>query len=263
MWGNKICDVTEYPDLKKRYCPFYGDYAVLYIRGVDGNYHVTAINTQGEIMFEPYELVADGRTSDEYAGGYVYGGYIIIQTSGEQYSLMNMDGELVHSISDDFPDCEISLFGTDSAGFLRVYYTADGKEYQKYYPVAEAAAAGDAVYDMGELGTATEDEENDNASGTGTDTFISGFSIEGKWKSVGESGFGQAQPGAIVTFDGTNYNFFSPKDTYALYQDGDTYKLDVTSYLFSDTLTFTVNTIDEDHIVITSGQMVTELERIE
>lgn len=110
---------------------------MLYIQGVDGNYYVTAINTQGEIMFEPYELVADGRTSDEYAGGYVHGEYIIIQTSGEQYSLMNMDGELVHSISDDFPGCKISQFGTYSAGFLGIYYTADGKEYQKYYPVAE------------------------------------------------------------------------------------------------------------------------------
>ena len=267
MWGNKICDVTEYPDLKKRYRPFCGDYAVLYIRGVDGNYYVTAINTQGEIMFEPYELVADGRTSDEYAGGYVHGEYMVIQTSGEQYSLMNMNGELVHSISDDFPGCEISQFGTYSAGFLGIYYTANGKEYQKYYPVAEAAAAGDAVYDMGELGTATEDGENDNASEAGTEnyeyTFISGFSIEGKWKSIGDSGFGQAQPGAIVAFDGTNCNFFSPKDSYTLYQDGDTYKLDVTSYLFADTLTFTVNTIDEDHIVIKSGQTVTELERVE
>ena len=82
-------------------------------------------------------------------------------------------------------------------------------------------------------------------------------------KSIGDSGFGQAQPGAIVAFDGTNCNFFSPKDSYTLYQDGDTYKLDVTSYLFADTLTFTVNTIDEDHIVITSGQTVTELERVE
>ena len=267
MWGNKICDVTEYPDLKKRYRPFCGDYAVLYIQGVDGNYYVTAINTQGKIMFEPYELVADGRTSDEYAGSYVHGEYMIIQTSGEQFSLMNMNGELVHSISDDFPGCEISLFGTYSTGLLGIYYTADGKEYQKYYSVAEAAAAGDAVYDMGELGTATEDEENDNASEAGTEnyeyTFISGFSIEGKWKSIGDSGFGQAQPGAIVAFDGTNCNFFSPKDSYTLYQDGDTYKLDVTSYLFADTLTFTVNTIDEDHIVIKSGQTVTELERVE
>lgn len=50
---------------------------------------------------------------------------------------MNMNVELVHSISDDFPGCEISQFGTYSTGFLRAYYTADGKEYQKYYPVDE------------------------------------------------------------------------------------------------------------------------------
>ena len=144
---------------------------------MDGNYYVTAINTQGEIMFEPYELVADGRTSDEYAGDYVHGEYIIIQTSGEQYSLINMNGELVHSISDDFPDYEISQFGTYSAGFLGIYYTTDGKEYQKYYPVAEVAAAGDAVYDMGELDTVTEDEENDSASETGTENTSTRLSV--------------------------------------------------------------------------------------
>ena len=36
-----------------------------------------------------------------------------------------------------------------------------------------------------------------------------GFAIEGKWKSVGNTGFGQAQPGSIVNFNGTNCNFFS------------------------------------------------------
>ena len=34
------------------------------------------------------------------------------------------------------------------------------------------------------------------------------FYIEGKWKSVGSYGFGQAQPGSIVIFNGTNCNFF-------------------------------------------------------
>lgn len=266
FYGNKICEVTAYPELFKIYQGFYGDYAVIYIIGADDHYYVMVINKNGEMMFEPYELAIGDRSSFEYASSRVYGEYLIIQTSDEQYSLMNMNGELVHSISEDFPNCEIDSFGSYNEGFLVVNYSINEKDYRKYYPVAEAAAAGDAVYDLGDLGTATEDEENDNASGTGTKdydyTFISGFSIEGKWKSVGDSGFGQAQPGAIVTFDGTNCNFFSSKDTYALYQDGDTYKLDVTSYLFADTLTFTVNTVDEDHIVITSGQTVTELERV-
>ena len=248
---------------------------MLYIFGADKHYYVTAVNRQGVIMFEPYELVADGKTSDAYARDYVYGEYMIIQTSDEQYSLMDMNGELVHSISADFPGCEISQFGNYSAGFLQVSYFANGEEYRKYYPVAEAAAAGNAVYDLGNLGnvvepeTVTEDDESNNditdeaVTETYDYTFISDFSIEGKWKSVGDSGFGQAQPGAIVVFDDTNCNFFSPKDTYALYQDGDTYKLDVTSYLFAETLTFTVNTISEDHITIISGDSVTDLERIE
>ena len=133
-----------------------------------------------------------------------------------------------------------------------------------YYPVKEAAAAGDSVYDVGSLSVSAEASGNpDYNSEEYGFMFVSDFSIEGKWKSVGDSGFGQAQPGAIVAFDSTNCNFFSPKDTYALYQDGDIYKLDVTSYLFADTLTFTVNTVSEDYIVITSGQTVTTLERVE
>ena len=36
------------------------------------------------------------------------------------------------------------------------------------------------------------------------------FEIEGKWKSVGDYGFGQAQPGNIVSFDGTHCIFLVP-----------------------------------------------------
>lgn len=67
---------------------------------------------------------------------------------------------------------------------------------------------------------------------------IDHFVIEGSWLSVGSSGFGQAQPGMTVTFDGTHCNFFSPHDTYAFYQDDGQWKLDCTSFLFSETLTF-------------------------
>jgi len=90
---------------------------------------------------------------------------------------------------------------------------------------------------------------------------MNNFSIEGKWKSVGSYGFGQAQPGAIVAFDGTNCNFFSPSDTYAFYADGNDYRLECTSFMSTSTATFTVRIIDADHIDVYYGDNVTELQR--
>ncbi|MBQ3286681.1 MAG: hypothetical protein IJI40_03010 [Firmicutes bacterium] len=90
-----------------------------------------------------------------------------------------------------------------------------------------------------------------------------GFSIEGKWKNVGDYTWGQAQAGAIVIFNGTNCNFFSPSDTYAFYKDGDNYKLDCTSMLFSDTLSFTVKIIDNDNIEIYNGKNCLEMKRVD
>lgn len=89
-----------------------------------------------------------------------------------------------------------------------------------------------------------------------------GFSIEGKWKSVGNTGFGQAQPGSIVNFNGTNCNFFSPSDTYAFYKSGSSYILDVTSMLTSQNLSCKVNIIDNNNIEITYGSTVTKLKRM-
>ena len=89
----------------------------------------------------------------------------------------------------------------------------------------------------------------------------SGFAIEGSWLSVGSDGFGQAQPGMTVTFDGTHCNFFSPYDTYAFYQENGQWKLDCTSFLFAETLTFRVEIIDGDFINVYYGSTCTELRR--
>lgn len=88
------------------------------------------------------------------------------------------------------------------------------------------------------------------------------FVIEGSWLSVGSSGFGQAQPGMTVTFDGTHCNFFSPYDTYAFYQDDGQWRLDCTSFLFSETLTFKVEVIDANSINVYYGSDCTELSRM-
>lgn len=88
------------------------------------------------------------------------------------------------------------------------------------------------------------------------------FVIKGSWLSVGSSGFGQAQPGMTVTFDGAHCNFFSPYDTYAFYQDDGQWRLDCTSFLFSETLTFKVEVIDANSINVYYGSTCTELSRM-
>ena len=90
---------------------------------------------------------------------------------------------------------------------------------------------------------------------------VSDYSIVGKWKNVGEYTFGQAQKGAIIVFDGVNCNFFSPRDTYAFYKNGDNFRLDCTSPL-ADTVSFTVKIIDENNIDIFNGSDIVELKRV-
>lgn len=87
------------------------------------------------------------------------------------------------------------------------------------------------------------------------------FTIEGKWKNVGNYTFGQVQEGAIIAFDGTKCNLYSPSDTYAFYKNGDSYTLECTSLAFSETLTFDVEVIDADHINLYRGNNVLELQR--
>lgn len=85
------------------------------------------------------------------------------------------------------------------------------------------------------------------------------FSIEGKWRRVGDKGFGQAQPGAIVVFDGKNCNVLSPNDTYSLSNDNGKYKLYVTG-LLGGNVSFNVIIEDNDHITLDDK---VEFERIE
>jgi len=91
---------------------------------------------------------------------------------------------------------------------------------------------------------------------------VGNFAIEGKWKNVGAYTFGQAQQGAIIIFNGTNCNFYSPQDTYAFYKNGNGYQLDVTSFLFAENLSFMVNIIDHDNIEIFNGSNTIQMRRV-
>lgn len=95
-----------------------------------------------------------------------------------------------------------------------------------------------------------------------TYTSLSDFSIEGKWKNVGEYTFGQVSSGAIVAFDGTHCNVVSPQDTYAVYKAGDNYRLDCTT-LLGETLSFTMRTVDEDNIDIYYGSNYLGMTRVD
>jgi hypothetical protein len=94
------------------------------------------------------------------------------------------------------------------------------------------------------------DEDTVALTITGSNDYSGDFVIEGKWKQVGEKTFGQAQEGAIIVFDGTHCNFYSPQDTYAFYKNGGKYQLDITSLLFAENFSFKVEIIDENNISI-------------
>ena len=95
------------------------------------------------------------------------------------------------------------------------------------------------------------------------ESFSGKFSIEGKWKQTGDNTFGQAQKGAIIVFDGTRCNWYSPADTYAFYKEGKNYRLDTTNVLFGDTPSFIVVAIDNDNIDVYNGTNAVSLMRVQ
>lgn len=89
------------------------------------------------------------------------------------------------------------------------------------------------------------------------------FSIKGTWQSVGDGTWGLVTAkGKTVTFEDTNCNLFSPRDTYLLEDNGDgTYKLTVTGLLGMGG-EFTVTPDGNDHMTLKSGDIVLEFQRV-
>lgn len=90
-----------------------------------------------------------------------------------------------------------------------------------------------------------------------------GFSLVEKWENTGKSTFGQAQMGAIIKFDGTNCNLYSPEDTYAFYKENGNYYLDLTSYIFAETMSYEVKIINGNQIEIQVGSTLLVLTCVE
>ena len=129
------------------------------------------------------------------------------------------------------------------------YQSADNSDYSDSYFSSESSS----------------DTEYESSSDTESELSFFGFdepfSIEGKWKNTGSTTWGQMQQGAIVIFNGTNCNVFSPADVYAFYEDGGSYRLDVTGLLGGD-ISFNVSVIDSDHIELTYSDTTIELMRV-
>lgn len=87
------------------------------------------------------------------------------------------------------------------------------------------------------------------------------FSIEGSWKNTGDTEMGQMYEGAIISFDGSHCNVYSPYDTYGFSKDNDGYHLDVTGAL-SGNISFDVDVKDNDHIELKTSSKTIELTRV-
>lgn len=253
--GNVVIDCSGYK-LDSYYPPkFHNGYCVLAIKNPDGADYITVIDTDGNQLFAPiknpsgamYGCVSDGyfvMTSNPYSTydesfDPLY--YQLIEGASNHY--IALDGEVYESeYADIYP-------------FSDGYSLVNRNDYHGDYIFVDTN-----FQDAFPQSNGGQDNENGQAI---EKTYITmdNFSIEGKWKSVGSYGFGQAQPGAIVAFDGTNCNFFSPSDTYAFYADGDDYRLECTSFMSTSTAAFTVRIIDADHIDVYYGDNITELQR--
>lgn len=245
------------------YGSFENGLAPVLLLGVDGREYFTVINEQGDQMYEPFKL-PERKSIIEY-NLYTTGAErnstwrYVTDLFYSQGRLIYLEDDVVYLVDTTGKKNSINI-GFDAINFF------DGK----YVYLRKGIYNTESKETMSKISLYSQYMDLDNTlpqsveepKVTKTYLNLSSFSIEGKWKSVGSYGFGQAQSGAIVVFDGTNCNFFSPKDTYAFSKDGDNYKLECTSFMSTDTLTFTVKTVDEDNIDIYYSDNVTELTRV-
>lgn len=173
----------------------------------------------------------------------------------EGKKIIGPDGAIYTPSVDDLSMLEGLTFGDISNGFIIMGSEEDSSDTTPYYVSLDTNTIIDSVKVTSTSMDIIEDESWDEETSEDTSYIVpDSYDITGKWKSVGDSGFGQAQPGAIVTFDGNNCNFYSPNDTYAFYKEDDRYVLNITSVL-GESLSQTVNIIDDDNIEIAGASL--------
>ena len=242
-----------------------GGYYPVQLKGADGNAYFTIVDKYGVQQYEPIKY--PGFEGVRYGYG---------TPVGEKLDARFVDGIFTYEEDGEwyvvFPDgtkTQISeiktakYFNTFDGTYLYLYNSFNSDNPWSVVNVLTGEVH-DKIYLYDDLEAPRNNTVITETTKAPAKTYItpSSFTIEGKWKNVGDYTFGQVQAGAIVAFDGTNCNVYSPKDTYAFYKDGDNYKLECTSLLFSDTLTFTVKIVDEEHIDIYNGSNYLEMTRV-
>ena len=225
--------------------------------GADNEKYVAVIGKDGGFIYSPIKV--SNILGSAEANIYInlndsLGGYLQV-VGNEGKKIVGPDGTIYTPGVDDLSMLEGLTFGDISEGFIIMGSEEDDSNIAPYYVSLDANTIIDSVKvtstDMDAVENESWDEEaSEDASYIVPDS----YDITGKWKSVGDSGFGQAQPGAIVVFDGNNCNFYSPNDTYAFYKEDDRYVLDITSVL-GESLSQTVNIIDDDNIEIAGASL--------
>lgn len=240
---------------------FRGGCAAVTMDGADGEFYASVIDKKGNLLYSPVKIDDEETINPNNSAN----GYFQV-TIDSEVKIIGPDGTVYTPEIDDLSALENLTFGDISEGFILMESNGNGTEPGYHYYVS---LNGSNIIDSAKLtseyidGNSSENDDSEQNSSEEDSTASSyimpdSYDIIGKWKNIGDKGFGQAQPGAIIIFDGERCNFYSPNDTYAFYNDGNKYVLDVTSPL-AESLSFTVNIIDDNNISI-SG---TNLERIE
>ena len=90
--GNERIHIKGYDD-KDIYCtPFNGEYAIMKIKGADGERYVTLVNRSGESLFEPFksDMLSQNNDNGYFVSGY-NNNYAIFDKKGNQVKALDFD----------------------------------------------------------------------------------------------------------------------------------------------------------------------------
>ncbi len=237
--------------------PFSGGYAAVGLRGTDTKYYFTVIDTEGNAQFDPIKY-----DYNAYALLSTWHGYVSIKIDKEA-AYFDPTGKQITELEYKLLQADAQI-GESGVAWMRIETGAscftgeNNSTLDTVYIVSNYDEVAGQIYSPQNSGNSMDNNPTEEKEYQ----FPSSYSIEGKWKNVGTYTFGQVGAGAIVVFDGTHCNFYSPSDTYAFYEKQLAYKLDITSAL-GETLSFVVRIVDENNIDIYNGSNYLELTRVE